>query len=521
MASQTLVEAGVDVAMLDVGVTDKKYVGAIPNKDFLSLRNHDNNQYRYLIGERFEGLLWGDVDKGEQITPPRKYIFNKTEDLVPIEPSSFTAVESLAYGGLGVGWGIGCWTWSTQELLCASLDPKKMHSAYQAVLDRIGISATADGAAAYTIGTLKNYDKSATLDNAHSRLYKKYKGREDRLKKHGLTMGRTPLALITKDRGDRKKYSYEEMEYYTDRDESAYRPWITVNRLREKHNFTYIGNRLVTSFREITDGVEVTALNTETKEKVVYTTRKLILAAGVFGTSRIVLRSSGANSSVHLPILCNAYTYIPCIQPALLGKSAEKRKLGFANLSFFLDEKGDNSDASMASLYGYQSLMLYRLARQVPLNFNDGRKLLQYLTSGLTIMGIHHPDSPSDNKYLSLVPSESSPTNDALKINYSLSREETKDHRRRESKYMAAMRSMGAFPLKRFKPGHGAGLHYAGALPFSTENKPFTLSPCGKLAGTNNVHVADGSGFTHLAAKGLTFTLMANAHNTALEALNE
>jgi hypothetical protein len=41
------------------------------------------------------------------------------------------------------------------------------------------------------------------------------------------------------------------------------------------------------------------------------------------------------------------------------------------------------------------------------------------------------------------------------------------------------------------------------------------------LGGTKNVFVADGSGFKYLPAKGLTLTLMANAHLVALNSLKE
>jgi hypothetical protein len=58
-------------------------------------------------------------------------------------------------------------------------------------------------------------------------------------------------------------------------------------------------------------------------------------------------------------------------------------------------------------------------------------------------------------------------------------------------------------------------------LPFSKEEQPLTLASNGRLHGTSNVYVADGSGFTYLPAKGLTFTLMANAHLAALGAMHE
>lgn len=521
MAAQTLTETGSTVAMLDVGYTDATYDSIIPNKDFLSLRRQDKNQYRYLIGKKLEGIAWGEVGKGEQITPPRKYILKNTDTLLPVRSKDFSVVESLAYGGLGSGWGIGCWTWSSAELRQAGLNEEKMGEAYQTVLNRIGISATDDDAQKYTIGNLTGYDESARLDLIHSRILNKYHKKKFSLNRQGFVMGRAPLALITKDRGERKKYAYKEMEYYTDKDKSAYRPWITIDDLKKASNFTYISNSLVLKFSELKSGVEVTALDTATKNITTYRAKKIILAAGVFGTARIVLRSQDANLGIKLPLLCNSYSYLPCIHIPSLGGGAEKHKLGFANLSLFLDEKGDNSAASMASLYGYQSLMLFRMARQVPLAFKEARMILQYLVSGLLIMGIHHPDNPDNNKYVSLMEDATSPTKDKLKISYKQSDEEIELYAKREKKYIKAVRSLGVIPLKKFNPGIGASIHYAGTLPYSTTPRPFTINQKGKLFNTKNVFIADGSGFNYLPAKGLTFSLMANAHNVAKEAIND
>ena len=80
-------------------------------------------------------------------------------------------------------------------------------------------------------------------------------------------------------------------------------------------------------------------------------------------------------------------------------------------------------------------------------------------------------------------------------------------------------RTMGCWPIKKINPGFGASAHYAGSLPFSTKEVLFTIQPGGRLSLTKNVFVADSSGFRYLPAKGITFTLMANAHNTALNVL--
>jgi choline dehydrogenase-like flavoprotein len=157
----------------------------------------------------------------------------------------------------------------------------------------------------------------------------------------------------------------------------------------------------------------------------------------------------------------------------------------------------------------------------MPLNFVDARILTRYLSSGIIILGVYHPDAQSKSKYVQLVPDAKSPTGDRLKVEHSLSPEEEKEFSGREKKFMKAARKLGAFPLKRINPGSGSGIHYAGTIPFSSDEKPFTLSSSGRLHKTKRVYVADSSGFTYLPSQGLTFSIIANAHAVAKEALHE
>ena len=57
----------------------------------------------------------------------------------------------------------------------------------------------------------------------------------------------------------------------------------------------------------------------------------------------------------------------------------------------------------------------------------------------------------------------------------------------------------------------GASIHYAGTLPQGATNGSPGTDHAGRVSGTQNVFAVDGSGWNHLPAKGLTFTLMANA----------
>jgi choline dehydrogenase-like flavoprotein len=96
---------------------------------------------------------------------------------------------------------------------------------------------------------------------------------------------------------------------------------------------------------------------------------------------------------------------------------------------------------------------------------------------------------------------------------------EKKTIEQREKLFGQMLFKLGCVPLKKITPAIGSSIHYAGTLPFSKKEEMFTIQPDGRLSHTKNVFVADGSGFTFLPAKGITLTLMANAHNTALNAL--
>ena len=521
MTAQTLVEAGAEVVMIDVGMENPEYQHTVPAKDFVTIRRQEADQYRYFLGPQAEGVVWGDIGKGAQVTPTRAHMVRGVQEYLPLDSTTFSPIESLGYGGLGIGWGVQCWEFSDTDLTAAGLDKEEMRQAYETVSERIGISATKDDAAPYTMVHLKTHQPSPPMDRNHERIYQKYVAKRKKFHDKGFYLGRTPLALLTKDMGGRKKYQHRDMDFYDDNDQSAWRPWMTVNELRQKPNFTYIGGHLATHFIEKRGHVALTCITIPERQEVVFRSQKLILATGALGSARLVLRSQGSAGD-RLPLLCNPYTYIPCIQPAMVGKGVEKGKMGFAQLSLFLDETHTHENISVASLYSYQSLMLFRLIRQAPfLNFRDARPIMQYLMSGLVIMGVHHPDRPSTEKYLCLQTDTASPTGDRLQAQYKLDEEARQEFRRREQKFIAAGRKLGIFAIKKLNPGYGSSVHYAGTLPFSQQEKPYTLTPQGKLHGTRRVYVADSSGFTYLPAKGLTFSLLANAHVIAGKVLRD
>jgi hypothetical protein len=518
IAAHALVESGAQVAVLDVGVEDEQYKNLIPNNDFVSIRTAEKQQHDFFLGKQFEGIPWQTSKVGSQLTPPRNFLTQLAEKFIPFESDSFKPMESMAKGGLGGGWGLGCYQFSKPELDAIGLNEAAILKGYESVAAHIGISGIQDDASPYCLRDLQNVLPVSDLENNLNGVFTAYKKQKNSLNKKGIFVGRSALALLTKDRDDRTAVQYKDMYFWSDKDKSAYRSWITIDQLNKEPNFSYHKNCLVLRFKESEKGIEVIVKRTDTNEEQIFTCKKLILSPGVLGTARIVMRSF-EHQKEKLPIICNPYCYIPCIQWRMLGTEIEQYKTGLGQLMLFLDEKNDNFDVGMASLYSYRSLLLFKLIKEAPLNYADARIIMQYLQSSFTIAGIHHPEKGSATKFIQMKQDADAYTGDVLTGQYILSEQETSTNKLREKKIKSALKSLGCKPLKTVYTPHGGSIHYAGTLPFKDNGELFSLHENGKLAGTKNVFVADGSGFNYLPAKGLTFTLMANAYNVAKNAL--
>lgn len=517
-AAQTLVEAGVNVAMIDVGNLSSSDENLVPDLDYEKIRKEEKDQFRFLLGENFETIPLDDNMVGAQLTPQRKHMIKDIDRFLPLKSDTFFPMESLGYGGLGAGWGLGCYVYSEGELKKTGLNPDQFKDAYQVVADRIGISCNNDDTQPYTTAHLKRVLRPLEMDNSVKKIYNKYLHKKKYYNNKQIYIGATPLALLSEDFLGRTKTSYHDMDFYTDRGQTAYRAWITVEMLKEKSNFSYIDKMLLLSISESNEKPVLNILNTSSLEKEIFTCNKLLLATGPLGNARIVLRSF-ENKLQRLPLLCNPYAYVPCININMLGKTLDRFKTSMAQAIMIYDKGNTADNIVTTTFYTYRSLMLYKLIKEAPLGFADGRAIMNYLQSAFVIAGIHHPDLPTNNKYLELHKDPDQITGDILFAEFKLTEAEDKEVKDNEKYIRKILRSFGCFPIQRIDPGIGSSIHYGGTLPFSEDGSIGTTAKDGHLNGFSNVYIADGSAFTFLSAKGITFTLMANAHLVALNSL--
>src|SRR5262245_19512654 len=257
-AAARLVEAGRRVTILDYGNRDDHYAGLIPRQPFTELRRADPEQHRYLLGEHFEGIPFGPVRVGAQLTPPRMHILADAAARQPVDAPGFAASMSLARGGLGAGWSAGVFPFSDDELADMGLSVAELQPHYDAVAERIGVAGN-DADLERFLPRSPSIMPGLEMDSNAETVWARYQRKRGPLNAEGFYLGQTRLAVCTRAHRGRGAYDYLDLDYWADKDRSVYRPQWTLDELLGQPNFTYLDRRFVHGFTEVDERVVVEA----------------------------------------------------------------------------------------------------------------------------------------------------------------------------------------------------------------------------------------------------------------------
>lgn len=550
------------VLMLDAGARDTHYAGLIPPRPWQSLRQAEHDQHRYFLGDAFEGVPAGEVRVGAQLTPPRAHVGQALAECAPVAATNlraFAGLCSLAEGGLGSAWGAGVARFTDADLEGTGLRASDLEPHYRAVEEHIGICGAHDDLSPH-LGLHAGLMPPLALDTGSKAVLRRYLRRRAGVLGDGLALGVTRLAacstgFTTPGGHTRGPHRLDDLDFYSDSTRAVYRPAWTLAELRERANFTYRGGVLARRFierRESTGGplVEVEYVDLATGAVQRVTARRLVLAAGVLGTARLVLASRGRVGDA-LPLVCNPYTYAPALNLNVVGEAWTDRRHSLSQLTgvYFPPARGAVARSSAGwgagerepdplhvSLYSYRSLLSFKLMKEMPLPMPAARRVARVLQAVVCVLGIHHPAhaDPGRRVVLERAASTDEPGFGGggagggagrLRIEFALTAREAHDLERREQALVRVLRRLRLWVLSRTRPGPGASIHYAGALPMRPDPgagaRAWTCDPRGVLHGTRAVHVADGCLLPRLPAKGLTLTLMAMAHRVGTLAARE
>lgn len=505
-AAARLVSAGKRVVMLDYGNVDRHYAPLIPHEPFSAIRKTCKEQHRFLLGDQFEGIPFGSVRVGAQLTPPRMHILKDAPERAPVDTDGFQGSMSLGRGGLGAGWSAGVFPFSSEELAPMGLTLAEMQPHYDAVTDRVGVAGTQDDLSCFfqpSPGMLPPME----IDSNGEIVFQQYERKRAAMNSQGVFIGRPWMAACSRAHRGRGPHAYLDLEYWADMDKSVYRPQWTLDELEREPNFTYLGRRFVERFEDAGGRVQVHTTHADTGTAETHEASYLVMAAGALGSARIVLRSLGKYDT-QVPMLCNAYSYAPTLNLKTLGKPMRDKRYSMAQLTAIVQLPGR---ILQAQIFSYRSLMTFKLMKELPIAFRPALRMLQLLIPHFTILGIHHEDRPSPGKSLTLRRGRDG-SSDVLEMRYQPGAEEIAMQRKDEQRMLGVMRKLGCVPLKVIRPGHGASIHYAGTFPIDPSGTgPLTCDRDSRLRACERVYLADGSVFPCLPPKGLTFNIMANA----------
>ena len=500
-AAVPLLDGGRRVRMLDVGNRGDEY--RVPEGSLEELRRTDREQHRYLLGDHFEGIGWGHMGAGAQLTPPRQFVCKDADRLQPVDSTSFFPLHSLAEGGLAGAWGAGSPSFVEPDFAGFPIGYTDLVPHYEAVAARIGINGTRDDLWPF-LGPLAAMQPAVEIDDNGRTIEARYRKAARRVNDRGIWLGRPRLAMLSQPLRGREPTKYWDMDFWSDAGRSVYRPRWTVDELRARAGFEFVARQLVTGFVETRDHVEVTARDVDTGAIEVHRARTLVLGAGTIGTTRIVLSSLRAHGQ-RVSIVCNPHTYMAMLNLNQLGKPIHPERHSLAQLCIVHAPEGPARPFTVGHLYSYRSLLLFRLMKDAPLPHRDGIEILRHLSPSFVVMILQHADAPTAAKYCEL-------EGDRFTVEYALSADEQSRIDDIEADITKSLYRLRCIKLRTVRPGHAASTHFAGTLPMQQREQPLTTDRDGKLRGTQRVYVVDGSVFPTLPSKGLTFTMMANAN---------
>jgi choline dehydrogenase-like flavoprotein len=313
-AAAPLVAAGKRVLMLDYGNEDRAYAPLIPHEPFSTLRRTDGQQHRYLIGDRFEGVPFGGVRVGAQLTPPRAHIMRDSPELQPADAEAFAVGMSLARGGLGAGWSAGVFPFTDDELADMGLGVAAMQPHYDAVVERIGVCGPGEDLERF-FPTSPAIMPSLDVDVNAETILARYERKRADLNAAGLRAARaSPCARGSTAAAGRTATSTSSTGRHGPQRLSS--P-VDARRAPAGARLHVPEPLPVQTFREDADGVRVDAVHADDGRSETHAARTLVLAGGTSGRPA----SCSARSTATRPASRwsgNAYAYVPMLNFGML-----------------------------------------------------------------------------------------------------------------------------------------------------------------------------------------------------------
>ena len=511
-------DRGWDVLMLDVG--RERPEPRAPELSFLEMIETDERATEYFLGDEFDGLTFpGNEGEYYGFPPHRAYIF-EGHDGYALEARGFEPLQSFARGGLAEAWTGGCFPFSEEELSDFPFGYDALGPFYGRVAARIGIMGKEDDLSRFM--PLHDHLSEPVPMDAHSKvLLERYARHRDRINAGGVWLGRSRMAVLGEDRGERRACTRLGRCLWGCPRESIFTPALLLSDLQGRPGFEYRPDRFVTHFDYDDDGrVGRVFARPEAGGAVeAIEVERLALGAGALASSKIYLDSIREKTG-ELRTLCglmdNRQILLPFVNLARIGRAYDADAYQYHQLAF-----GVTSEDPRHYVHGLvttlKTAMIHPVVQSVPLDVRTALAVFRHVHGALGLVNVNFWDERRDGNTVRIVPADGG---SRLEVRYEPPAYEAERSRRAVRALKRALWRLGCVvpPGMAHTRPMGASVHYAGLLPMTDRPAPDTTDRTGRSHELENLWLIDGVTFPFLPAKNVTFTLMANAARIVDEA---
>ena len=504
-AALGFVENGIKPLILDVGHqpgNDKPV-----NCNFYDYRkSHDS--FDLMIGKNYDGLsnVISKKTLPPKLTSPHmQFVIKDAERMSPINENGFHVIQSFAMGGLANAWGAGLYRCIDDELINLPLQASELSPYYDKLSKEIGISGDDDDLTPFFDST-ENLLPPLKLSEKSEKLFIRFQKNKKKLHASGIYLGRPRLGVLSENYHNRSKYEHHNVETWLPNLPYIYTPSFTLQRLLKEDKIIYHRSVLVKCWSRADNYLIVQAININDKTNISFKCRNLVLAAGTINSAKIVLNSK-KDFKTRLPLIDNPLIQVPLIFPSFIGRKFETEAFGLTNLNiiFNLKKYKMRLQGSIIELTSPSRAMFYEM---FPFSAKDNLLLMRIFSPSVLILFLYFPASIDNSGFLMLSP------DGKLEIfgrSYSINKKIIR-------KIIRTFISLGAFTsslLVKYLP-RGHAVHYAGTMPMvKNPAHDYQCNEWGEVHKERGVYVVDGSLFSYLPAKNISFTLMANSMRIA------
>lgn len=510
----SVLRKGYLVTMIDVGY--EKPAPVNPADSFTALKKNLPDPAAYFLGENYEGVLLPHDTREYYGIPPSKEFALRQPSGFRFDSQGFAPVFSFASGGLAEVWTAGCYPFNDAELADFPFGFGELGPCYSEVARRIGLAGAPDDLSRF-FPLHDHLLEPLELDEHSRQLLAEYEKRKEWLNRNlRCYFGRTRVATLSRDMGDRKKCDYRGRCLWGCPNGSLYTPSHTLKECRQYENFTYAQGMQASHFRfdsrnRIMAVVAEPAGGGEPRE---YPVDRLVLAAGALCSTKIYLDSVFRASGEILKLtglMDNRQILVPFVNLRMMGKPYNPESYQYHQLGLGI-ETDDPKGYVHGQLTTLKSSLVHPLLQNLPCDMRTAIFVVRNLHAALGIVNVNLHDSPRAANYVTLTP-ENGTGRTCLVIHYSPPAGEEQRIRKAVGTVKRALLHLGCIVppgMAHVRP-MGASAHYAGTLPMSKGEQPHTTTAECRSHLFENLFVADGAAFPFLPAKNITFTLMANA----------